>query len=143
MRKCGHMAVALAAIVSLTLPTGAAAQSWGWHDRSGDEWYDGYGDGRDDGYEDGRDDGYDHGWREGWHDRGRHARETAYYDDEDDYRSYHHCRRRSGTGGLIVGALAGGLLGREVARDRGAGTIIGGGVGALAGRAIDRGQNRC
>lgn len=52
-----------------------------------------------------------------------------------------------GTGGTIVGAIAGGLLGREVTGrygDRTMGTIIGAGVGAVAGRAIDRsGGNRC
>jgi hypothetical protein len=52
-----------------------------------------------------------------------------------------------GTGGTIIGAVAGGLLGRTVVRrggDRTAGTIIGAGVGALAGRAIDKsGGRRC
>lgn len=49
-----------------------------------------------------------------------------------------------GTGGTIIGAIAGGLLGHEVAEGRGGrgdgttGAIIGAGVGALAGRAIDR-----
>jgi uncharacterized protein YcfJ len=45
-----------------------------------------------------------------------------------------------GTGGTILGAIAGGLLGNAAAGrgDRGAGTIVGAGVGALAGRAIDR-----
>ena len=53
------------------------------------------------------------------------------------------CRDR-GTGGTIIGAIAGGLLGHEVAQgryNRGDGTtgaIVGAGVGALAGRAIDR-----
>jgi hypothetical protein len=53
--------------------------------------------------------------------------------------------RDSGTTGTIVGAIAGGLLGKEIAEGgryrRGDGTtgmIIGGAVGALAGRAIDR-----
>ncbi|VAV96601.1 hypothetical protein MNBD_ALPHA04-174, partial [hydrothermal vent metagenome] len=43
-------------------------------------------------------------------------------------------------GGTIIGAIAGGLLGNEVARrgDKTVGTIIGGAAGALAGRAIDR-----
>ena len=52
--------------------------------------------------------------------------------------------RDSGTGGTILGAIAGGLLGHEIGNgryDRGDGTtgaIVGAGVGALAGRAIDR-----
>jgi len=45
-----------------------------------------------------------------------------------------------GTGGTIIGAIAGGLLGNSVAGrgDRGVGTVVGAGVGALTGRAIDR-----
>jgi hypothetical protein len=52
--------------------------------------------------------------------------------------------RDKGTGGTIIGAIAGGLLGNEVGQgryNRGDGTtgaILGAGVGALAGRAIDR-----
>ena len=48
--------------------------------------------------------------------------------------------------GTIIGAIAGGLLGHEVAGRRGdrtTGTIIGGAVGAVAGRAIDKGDGRC
>ena len=46
----------------------------------------------------------------------------------------------SGTGGTILGAIAGGLLGDAAAGrgDRGAGAIVGAGVGALAGRAVAR-----
>lgn len=60
------------------------------------------------------------------------------------YRDRYHCRRGSGTTGLIVGGAAGALLGREVDRygDRVPGTIIGGAAGALIGREIDRG-GRC
>ncbi|USI73346.1 glycine zipper 2TM domain-containing protein [Sphingomonas morindae] len=48
--------------------------------------------------------------------------------------------RDAGTGGTIIGAIAGGLLGNGIAGhgDRAAGTLLGGGLGALAGRAIDR-----
>ena len=130
-------------LATITTSTGALAQSWDWHD--------GYDRGWSDGYHDGEDDGYDRGWDDGWRDHGRHQRRAAYYDyDHDDYydydrRSYTYvCKRSSGTGGLVVGALAGSLLGREVSpRDRTAGAIIGGGVGALAGRALDRSQSRC
>jgi hypothetical protein len=51
-----------------------------------------------------------------------------------------YCRDR-GNGGTVIGAIAGGLLGNEVAGRRGdrtLGTIVGAGVGAVAGRAIDR-----
>ena len=56
-----------------------------------------------------------------------------------DYRGYRRCRD-NGDGGTIIGAIAGGLLGHEVAGrgDRTVGTILGAGAGALAGRAIDR-----
>ena len=68
------------------------------------------------------------------------------HDDDRHHRRHHarrhHCRDK-GTGGLIIGGIAGGLLGHEVAKDKTAGTIIGGGVGALAGRAIDRKNGRC
>jgi uncharacterized protein YcfJ len=69
------------------------------------------------------------------------------YDRYDRYdRRYrnHYARRCSGTTGTIIGAIAGGLLGRAIdgGRDRAAGTIIGAGAGALAGRAIDRDQCR-
>jgi len=62
------------------------------------------------------------------------------------YRGGYRCRD-NGTGGTIIGAIAGGLLGNEIARGSGrygrrgdgtTGAIIGAGVGALAGRAIDR-----
>jgi Glycine zipper 2TM domain len=70
------------------------------------------------------------------------------YDRGRDYRRDARDRRCSkGTGGMIIGAVAGGLLGRTVVSRRGdrtAGTIVGAGVGALAGRAIDRsGGRRC
>jgi outer membrane lipoprotein SlyB len=53
------------------------------------------------------------------------------------------CRRDNGSTGTIIGAIAGGLLGREIAGrgDRTVGTIIGGAAGALLGREIDRDGN--
>lgn len=58
--------------------------------------------------------------------------------DRRSYRPNRRCDR--GTGGTILGAIAGGLLGGAAAGrgDRGVGTVVGAGVGALAGRAIDR-----
>jgi len=93
-----------------------------------------------------------------WHDNGRHYGhyDRGYYGDRGYYRGdrYYGGSRRSyggrgycrdkGTGGTIIGAIAGGLLGHEIGNgryDRGDGTtgaIVGAGVGALAGRAIDR-----
>lgn len=89
--------------------------------------------GWDRGYERGYGRGYERGYYE---DRGR-------YDDRRDYRGY---RCDNGTGGLVIGGVAGALAGREIAGRRGdrtAGAIIGGAVGALAGRAIDRSDRRC
>ena len=63
--------------------------------------------------------------------------------DRRNYRNYRQCD--SGTGGTIIGAIAGGLAGPEIAGrgDRTVGTIIGGAVGAIAGRAIDKGNDGC
>lgn len=57
----------------------------------------------------------------------------------------YYCKRRNGTTGLIIGAAAGALLGRELdgGRSRTLGTILGGAGGALLGREIDRGGVRC
>jgi outer membrane lipoprotein SlyB len=57
------------------------------------------------------------------------------------------CRRSDGTTGLVVGAVAGGLLGRAIDTrgDRTLGTVLGGVGGALAGREIERSSStrRC
>jgi len=62
-----------------------------------------------------------------------------------DGRTY--CRKRDGTTGLVVGAVAGALVGRAIDRrgDRTTGTIVGGVAGALVGREIERSSNasRC
>lgn len=62
-----------------------------------------------------------------------------------DGRSY--CRKPDGTTGLLVGGVAGALVGRSVDTrgDRTLGTLLGAGAGALAGREIDRGgsKRRC
>ncbi len=60
-----------------------------------------------------------------------------------DRRNYRQCD--NGTGGTVIGAIAGGLAGHEIAGrgDRTVGTIIGGAVGAIAGRAIDKGNDGC
>lgn len=97
----------------------------------------------DDGYY--RNRGYDDG---GYYSRrGFEGRQA--YDDRGYYRdrNYRYRGQRCGKGstGLILGAVAGGLLGRAVVGyrgDRTAGAIVGAGVGALAGRAIDKGDDR-
>ena len=63
--------------------------------------------------------------------------------DRRDYRNDRQCD--NGTGGTVIGAIAGGLAGHEIAGrgDKTVGTIIGGAVGAIAGRAIDKGNDGC
>lgn len=83
---------------------------------------------------------------DGWHRYDRHER--VRYSDRRDYRDHrshrddrgYRCRKSGGTTGLLLGGVAGALLGRAVDTrgDRAPGTIIGAGAGALAGRAIDR-----
>jgi outer membrane lipoprotein SlyB len=79
----------------------------------------------------GRNDRYDR------YERNSHRRGDRYY------RSNARCDK--GTGGTIIGAVAGGLLGNEVARrgNKTEGSIIGAAVGALAGRAIDKSDSNC
>ncbi len=116
------MAVALPA-----LSTPASAQRWG----------DGY---RDHGrYERSYD---NRGYDRGYNDRG-------YYNGPSwrgrDGRNY--CRRSDGTTGLLLGGVAGALVGRSIDRygDRTPGTLLGALGGALVGQAIDKdnGGRRC
>ena len=53
------------------------------------------------------------------------------------------CKKADGTTGLVVGGVAGALLGRTIDTrgDRTIGTLGGAAAGALAGRAIDRGSS--
>lgn len=104
--------------------------------------------------------GYERGYDRGDYYRGgndrqyrgdRYYRNNGYrdggYRSQSNYRGGDRYRcRDNGTGGTIIGAIAGGLLGNEVAGrgDRTTGAILGAGVGALAGRAIDKsGGRRC
>ena len=135
LRKFLTAAAASAVALMTVAPVAAEAQYYGgryeqvrhWH---GDRGH--YGRGYDRGYY-GRD--YYRGGGRYYADRGRYYGGRGYYRGR--------CRD-SGTGGTIIGAIAGGLLGNEIgngSRDRGDGTtgaILGAGVGALAGRAIDR-----
>lgn len=92
---------------------------------------------------------YAHGerrWNRERHYRGDHGRRDDYYADRRGYRDDrgYRCRKSGGTTGLLLGGVAGALLGRAVDTrgDRAPGTIIGAGAGALAGRAIDR-NSKC
>lgn len=57
----------------------------------------------------------------------------------------YYCRRSDGTTGLIVGGIAGGVLGNVIAPggSETLGTLLGAAGGAVAGRAIDRNGARC
>ena len=72
--------------------------------------------------------------RLGRHDRVYRGSDNRYY-----------CKRDDGTTGLIVGAMAGGVLGTIIApgESKVLGTIIGAGAGALIGRAVDDGDIVC
>lgn len=82
---------------------------------------------------------YDQAYRDGYN---RDGYNTRSYRDERGY-SRRNGRGCDNTGGTIVGAIAGGLLGRAVDNrgDRTLGTVLGGAAGALAGNAIDRSDN--
>ena len=97
------------------VPAGANAQRYdGRHERA---------------YQDAYRDGYNQGPRSY---RGR------------DHRYDRGRRCNSGTTGTIVGAIAGGLLGRTIDTrgDRALGTVLGAGAGALAGNAVEKSGNR-
>ncbi len=57
----------------------------------------------------------------------------------------YYCKKPDGTTGMIVGGIAGGVLGNIIAPggSKTLGTILGAAGGALAGRAIERGKVRC
>lgn len=72
----------------------------------------------------------------------RLARKDRVYRGQD---GRYYCRRNDGTTGLIVGGIAGGVLGNIIAPggSEPLGTLLGAAGGAVAGRAIDRDQVRC
>lgn len=57
----------------------------------------------------------------------------------------YYCRRPDGTAGLLIGGVAGALIGRSIdtRSDRAAGTIIGAAAGALIGNEVAKGRARC
>ncbi|MEY4270852.1 MAG: hypothetical protein RLZZ58_2068 [Pseudomonadota bacterium] len=118
MKSSLTLSIATAALALTGVATPAAAQ----HDRDNGYRYNG-------GYTQ-----YDNGYS----DYGRDDRRV-------ERRRYRGGRCDKGTGGTIIGAVAGGLAGREIAGrgDKTVGTIIGGALGALAGRAIDKSNDGC
>ncbi len=57
----------------------------------------------------------------------------------------YYCKRSDGSAGLIVGGIAGGVLGNIIAPggSKTLGTIIGAAGGAAIGSSVDRGEVRC
>lgn len=80
-------------------------------------------------------------------DSGRYYGRTG-YDRPVYYNGYRGDRgyrcRDNGTGGAVIGAIAGGLLGSQVAErgDRTTGAVVGGALGAVAGHLIDKSDGR-
>lgn len=83
---------------------------------------------------------YGNEYRDGYNRQGYNQR--TYRGDRGQYRARNQ-RCNSGTTGTIVGAIAGGLLGRTIDSrgDRAVGTVLGGAAGALAGRAVGKSNN--
>lgn len=141
------MAVLLASQVGFLLPAPALAEQ-GRRDRYEDRW-DRRDDRRDYRYDrrDRRDDRHD--WDAARYYRSdyrypprRMGRNDRIYRGSD---NRYYCKRDDGTTGLIVGGIAGGVLGHVIAPggSKTLGTIIGAGAGALLGRAVDDGDIVC
>lgn len=135
MKKMVTLSIAaLMSTATLGLAATPAAAQNGYYNNNGYSSYDArYG--RDDRRYDRRD------YRN--YDRRDYRNDRRYDQRRYNNRNYRQCD--NGTGGTIIGAIAGGLAGHEIAGrgDRTVGTIIGGAVGAIAGRAIDKGNDGC
>lgn len=88
---------------------------------------------------------HNHGWR-GDRGYGREYHRTdngIRYWQGDNGRYY--CRRPNGTTGMLIGGVAGALIGRSIDTrgDRAVGTILGAAGGALIGREVERSSARC
>ena len=89
--------------------------------------------------------GYDRGGYDRHYYRNRDYRSRDYYrNSRYTYKDNRYRCRDNGTGGAIVGAIAGGLLGNEVAHrgDKTTGAVLGAAIGAIAGHAIDKNDGR-
>ena len=138
---------ALALIATATLATAVPAQAQ-YRDRGGYEQYDRY---ERNGRYDRRDD------------RRYVRRDDRRYDSRYDSRASYgepvnrntrvwrgndgraYCQKKDGTTGLIIGAAAGALIGRQVdgGRNRTLGTVLGAAAGALLGKEVAQGNSRC
>ena len=112
------------AVAALAMGAGAVAPVAAEAQRYGDRYY---GNRYDRGYDRRDYRGYDRGYRN--------------YRGDD--RRYRNNRCNNGTTGTIVGAIAGGLLGRTIDSrgDRTLGTVLGGVGGAVAGNAVEKSNN--
>lgn len=81
-------------------------------------------------------------YRDGSYEERRLSRNDNIYVGRD---GRYYCRRSDGSAGLIVGGLAGGVLGNIIAPggSKTLGTIIGAAGGAAIGSSVDRGEVRC
>lgn len=135
MKKMVTLSIAaLMSTATLGLAAAPAAAQNGYYNRDGYSSYDArYG--RDDRRYDRRDNRN--------YDRRDYRNDRRYDQRRYNNRNYRQCD--NGTGGTVIGAIAGGLAGHEIAGrgDRTLGVILGGAVGAIAGRAIDKGNDGC
>jgi hypothetical protein len=81
-------------------------------------------------------------YRDGSYEERRLGRDDRVYVGRD---GRYYCRRSDGSAGLIVGGLAGGVLGNIIAPggSKTLGTILGAAGGAAVGASVDRGEVRC
>jgi outer membrane lipoprotein SlyB len=92
-----------------------------------------------------------HGWRHHHGDDYDGYRAQRYYRTDNGIRYWrgdngrYYCRRSNGTTGLLIGGVAGALIGRSIDTrgDRATGTILGAAGGALLGHEIERSSARC
>ncbi|PEQ13769.1 hypothetical protein B2G71_05495 [Novosphingobium sp. PC22D] len=78
------------------------------------------------------------------------AKQRHYYTTDNGIRYWrgddgrYRCKKPNGTTGLLIGGVAGALLGRTIdgGRDKTVGTVAGAAVGALVGREIDRNNSK-
>lgn len=92
----------------------------------------------------GRDDYWDapRYYRDGSYEERRLGRNDRVYVGRD---GRYYCRRSDGSAGLIVGGIAGGVLGNIIAPggSKTLGTILGAAGGAAIGTSVDKGEVRC
>lgn len=79
-----------------------------------------------------------------------HHHERHYYKTDNGIRywrgndGHYYCHKSDGTTGLLIGGVAGALVGRSLdsGGDHATGTILGAAAGALIGRQVDRNNSR-